>query len=426
MAVRQYIGVRYVPKFMGTYDATQAYEALSVVDNGLGTSYISKVPTPAGTPLTNTTYWAIYGASSGAIINLQNQIDDMNDGSVPGSLQNQIDNLNDVTSRNIIVIGNSFVNEGVANALIADFDNSYKYTGSGIGFCTYSGHTTTFEDKLDEAILNSAFDNDTITDILFVSAMGDTIAYDESSATYTANVLATLASIKTKIETNFPNCKRIMVTLAETRSVAKNSYTSKYSTMFTIHRLFTKSLHQFNMQYLGWSGFNVLLEGSQYTLPDEYHPSALGATFIGSFIKDSYYGHAEYITKYTVAHINFKYTATAKLTVVAKFTPEMVQINNMIVRDTAGAAVTIGSGTTIAEFSELAKPFPPCSDYPTFCSTPLTKQADGTQLDYFIIEVGAADNDGIATLRLVNGPSAATIGASECLLPNISNVTYYF
>ena len=75
----KYVGARYVPKFLGTYDNTQVYEALSVVDNGLGTSYISTKTTPAGTPLTNTTYWAIYGASNGAIINLQNQINDLND-----------------------------------------------------------------------------------------------------------------------------------------------------------------------------------------------------------------------------------------------------------------------------------------------------------------------------------------------------------
>ena len=75
----QYVGARYVPKFMGLYDATQAYEALCVVDNGMGTSYITKVPTPAGTPLTDTDYYAVYGASSGAIINLQNQIGDLND-----------------------------------------------------------------------------------------------------------------------------------------------------------------------------------------------------------------------------------------------------------------------------------------------------------------------------------------------------------
>lgn len=95
--MRQYIGARYVPKFMGTYDNTQVYEALSVVDNGMGTSYIAKIPTPANTPLTDTAYWAIYGASSGAIISLQDQINDMNDGTVPGSLQNQINTMNDGT-----------------------------------------------------------------------------------------------------------------------------------------------------------------------------------------------------------------------------------------------------------------------------------------------------------------------------------------
>lgn len=77
--VREYIGARYVPKFVGTYDPTQAYEALCVVDNGMGTSYITKIPTPAGTPLTDTDFYAVYGASSGAIINLQNQIGDLND-----------------------------------------------------------------------------------------------------------------------------------------------------------------------------------------------------------------------------------------------------------------------------------------------------------------------------------------------------------
>lgn len=75
MAVRQYIGARYVPRFTGTYSPTQQYEVLDVADNGMGTSYVLKKPAPAGTPLSNTTYWAIYGASSGAVINLQNQID---------------------------------------------------------------------------------------------------------------------------------------------------------------------------------------------------------------------------------------------------------------------------------------------------------------------------------------------------------------
>lgn len=79
MAVHTYIGARYVPRFTGTYDPTQIYEALDVVDNGSGTSYIAKKQTPAGTPLTDTDYWFVYGSSSGAIINLQQQIDAIHD-----------------------------------------------------------------------------------------------------------------------------------------------------------------------------------------------------------------------------------------------------------------------------------------------------------------------------------------------------------
>lgn len=96
---RQYIGARYVPRFTGLHDPTQSYEALDVVDNGSGTSYIAKIPTPANTPLTDTNYWFLYGSTSGAIVNLQQQINDMKDGDVPGSLQDQIDtNTSDITA----------------------------------------------------------------------------------------------------------------------------------------------------------------------------------------------------------------------------------------------------------------------------------------------------------------------------------------
>lgn len=134
--MRQYIGARYVPKFMGTYDVTQVYEALSVVDNGMGTSYISKIPTPAGTPLTDGTYWALYGASSGAIISLQEQIDDMQDGTVPGSLQNQINkntaditNL-DIANKTVLFVSdsygaatNSFIDQCASTLGITDYHN---------------------------------------------------------------------------------------------------------------------------------------------------------------------------------------------------------------------------------------------------------------------------------------------------------------
>ena len=77
--VHQYVGARYVPNFIDEpWNNTSSYEALDVVDNGSGTSYIAKKPVPAGTPLSNREFWFVYGSTSGAIINLQNQIDSIN------------------------------------------------------------------------------------------------------------------------------------------------------------------------------------------------------------------------------------------------------------------------------------------------------------------------------------------------------------
>ena len=425
MATRQYIGARYVPKFYtNSVDASTQWEANVVYDPLIyvtlinGHMYISKkqVPATIGTPAENTEYWLDIGSYNGFIDNLQAQIDLINNTTIPA--------LEKSTERNIIVIGNSFVNSGVADELVADFDASYEYLGSGIGFTQYSGHTDTFESKLDAAIIDSSFDNDDITDILFVSAMGDTISLEESEASFTTNLPLTLASIETKIKTNFPNCNRVMVTLAETRSVAYFTF-SKYSTIFAIHRVFKNTLSRYNMEYLGWSGFNVMLAGSQYTESDNYHPSTLGAKMIGGFIKASYYGHAEYVTKRTVAHIPFKYTATAKVTTVAKFTPDEVQINLMVVRDTYGTPVAIGALAEIISFDDLPIAIPPCSDYAVYCTSDLVDEGNGTKIDRFIMEVGRPDTHGVAQAWLVNAPTSSAIASSVSLMPSINNITYF-
>lgn len=124
MAMREYIGARYVPRFMGVYDATQQYEALDVVDNGSGTSYIARKIVPANTPLTDTEYWFVYGASSGAIIQLQNDmIQAQND---IGDIQGDITTINgDITTIN----GNITAINGKLNPVYEDYTlkNNRRY-----------------------------------------------------------------------------------------------------------------------------------------------------------------------------------------------------------------------------------------------------------------------------------------------------------
>lgn len=60
MAVRQYIGARYVPLFAGTWDSATAYEPLSIVQYQ-GSSFTSRQYVPAGVSIDDTDYWALTG-----------------------------------------------------------------------------------------------------------------------------------------------------------------------------------------------------------------------------------------------------------------------------------------------------------------------------------------------------------------------------
>lgn len=62
MAVRQYIGARYVPEFANPleWNKESTYEPLTIVYNA-GNSYTSRQAVPAGIDITNNDYWALTG-----------------------------------------------------------------------------------------------------------------------------------------------------------------------------------------------------------------------------------------------------------------------------------------------------------------------------------------------------------------------------
>lgn len=78
MAVREYVGARYVPKFSdlngGDWDNTYSYESLIIVKYG-NDYYTSKKAVPVGIAITNTDYWVKTGDYNGAISTLQGEID---------------------------------------------------------------------------------------------------------------------------------------------------------------------------------------------------------------------------------------------------------------------------------------------------------------------------------------------------------------
>ena len=89
MAVRQYIGARYVPKFYENSNSTSEwqagviYEPLTIVTYN-GNSYTSKKPVPAniGNPSSNSEYWAATGLYNEQVESLREQFEELKNGLV--------------------------------------------------------------------------------------------------------------------------------------------------------------------------------------------------------------------------------------------------------------------------------------------------------------------------------------------------------
>lgn len=281
MAVRQYIGARYVPRFLGTYDPTQIYEALDVVDNGSGTSYIARKTVPAGTPLTSTEHWFVYGASSGAIIALQNDmITAQNDIiSLQGDVttaQNDIDALEDADfiDKNILIISDSYglnVNGSgknmaeIANDFLPDYNISIEATSSG----SFGGGVL-----LETGLNNYTGDKTKIGHIIIVAG-----ANDVASSVSFNDIITGMQNFNSNARTNYPNAD-ISLIACGTCYVASSVYSAD-------QRLEMIEAYIAGANSLGWA----FAENSQYLLHDTrllqadlLHPSANGVDAIGRAI----------------------------------------------------------------------------------------------------------------------------------------------
>lgn len=110
MAVRQYIGARYVPKFDGEWSASKIYEPLTVVGYQNG-SYTSKKSVPAGIVPTDTEYWVLTGNYNGQIDELIAQFGELQDAYDDVIAEQNRSNL--FPYSNIILMGDSW---GITNA----------------------------------------------------------------------------------------------------------------------------------------------------------------------------------------------------------------------------------------------------------------------------------------------------------------------
>ena len=300
MAIREYVGARYVPRFLGLYDNTQQYDALDVVDNGLGTSYIAKKTVPPGTALTNTDYWFVYGASSGAIINLQNQIGDLSsldttdkDNLVEAINETvaEIDDLQQmIAHRRIVFVGDSYAqgyspdgdtdpwplsvayNLGVSASdyTIEAYGNTgFARTNSGINFRTLLSSS-------------SISDPETVTDVIVAGGYNDTGESD-------ADIRSGIADFASIAKTKYPNAKVHIGFIGKGKAVDRLTFAKKCN-VYNIAALTYGCRFMINAQYALCDYFNCFSS-------DGFHPNQSGQYAIADAITQCVLNGIANITK---------------------------------------------------------------------------------------------------------------------------------
>ena len=293
MAIRQYIGARYVLKIYensvdplsAEWESNTAYEPLTMV-NYNNSSYISRkeVPPTVGNPVDNPTYWALSGLYNGQIANLQSQIDDL-----------KSDKLYDFKNRGFIFQGDSFDtihtpgwSYYVDNYLGCDY--SVTLSGGGYGFRPAATSPNYGKNWIDLIIADTTINEDAITDIVVCGGSNDRSQTD-------AELMAAMQEYDAYVKSRFPNLKNIYLGFIG----------FDYTNTATVNNINASVIRYKNYAAeLGWcylDGVQYVLRNPGYIMPDQLnHLNTLAVPIIGRYITQAIkMGSCEYCISETTS-----------------------------------------------------------------------------------------------------------------------------
>lgn len=216
MALKQYIGARYVTKIYensldplsAEWEADVNYEPLTMVTFNYG-SYLSKkdVPATVGNPSDNPDYWVQTGFYNGQIAYLYDQVSNINN--ALGVINGDLEDLNDLiiarTTKKYIFIGDSYghasdTNNGWIDKLVtmmgltsADY---FESAVGGAGFGTVSNNFLTLITGVVSSM--TAAQKASITDVVVLGGANDRGHDVPDMATY-------INAFMSYVNTNLPN-----------------------------------------------------------------------------------------------------------------------------------------------------------------------------------------------------------------------------
>ena len=274
MAVRQYIGARYVPKFFENSDGTNnwssgtAYEALTIVSYNQN-SYTSKKPVPAGigNPAANPEYWASTGIYNAQIDEYRQETQTVKEQSSKNALQNC----------RFVFVGDSYAagyapstgdvaangwSQVIKSMLGLSDENCYAIYAGGAGFSAErpgGGYA---------AMLSNAADNiSNKSEIDYVVCCG---GHNDIAST-PANIRTGMGVFYSTARTLFPNAKIMYGMIAWDRDGANQTSINK---LLVNYLEYQKDVAP-DMAYLNGVE-NILYRVNSYLDTDGIHPTPAG------------------------------------------------------------------------------------------------------------------------------------------------------
>lgn len=266
MAVRQYIGARYVPKFANPteWNPNMAYEPLTIVTY-LNASYTSIMATPAGIVPTNAQYWAPTGNYNAQVEAYRQEVQDV---------QTEINKILALNRHYYLLVGDSYANpnyNGWATQLVELLgltENDYTLVYQG-GYAYSGGQFLSLVQNL------SLETRQKVTDMIIISAGNDMSVGNQNS------IPADVNNFYNSIGNLLPNCRRFMSGVCPYRRV--NPEPIRASNIINWVRNAQLPNQEFMSYSPSWSKINtdILADGTHLTT-DGYTRIARG---IARYIK---------------------------------------------------------------------------------------------------------------------------------------------
>lgn len=289
MAVREYVGARYVPLFSTPleWSNTREYEPLTIVLNE-GNSYTSRQFVPLGIDISNETYWALTGNYDAQVEKYRQEVQ-----AFDGRITTNTNNIATLTAKSkaavqdILIFGDSwFEGEGVrgsktitASLVSLTNANVYQYAMGGAKFTTHDGNpglNGSVDAQIAKCIADKAFDFSTVKYIILGGGVND---YGRSvdSNTFSSAVITMINTLKG----SFPNAA--ICWISNFQILPSADYLRWYNSV----------AYSLNNYALSYSLVNCL-NYSLYNTNDWIHPNQNGYIVGGKYVYDLLNGGAMY------------------------------------------------------------------------------------------------------------------------------------